>query len=256
MLLGCVRREASPQLRHALPDDETTESSAARRAYFAIIRGIADGEYPPGSRLGEESLAQTLEMSRTPVREALRRLAAEGLVEISRNRGARIASWTAAEVEELFELRVILEGYAARLAATNADDEDIDELRRIQARFESAIAGDADVEGGTAELNNQFHSVLTRATKNRQLIRTLSGVAWAPLLSLTFAQYRSEDHDRSISHHRELIEAVAQRDADWAELAMQIHIRATKHSVLQLGTESDAPNGAEGSNLHWLEHSD
>lgn len=255
MLLACLRCATHSPSGPSVPENETSESTAARRAYFAVIRGIADGEYRPGSRLREESLAHTLEMSRTPVREALRRLAAEGLVEISRNRGARITSWTATEVEELFELRVILEGYAARLAATNADDDDIEELRSIQARFETAVAGDSDREGDTAEINNQFHNVLTRATKNRQLIRTLSGVAWAPLLSLTFAQYRSEDHERSISHHRELIEAVARRDADWAELAMQIHIRATKHSALALGTESDAPAG-EGSSLHWLEHSD
>jgi DNA-binding GntR family transcriptional regulator len=237
-----------------------TEVTAARRAYAAIIRGMSEGHYPPGARLREESLAAELQMSRTPVREALRRLAAEGLVEITRNRGARIASWTPNEVEEVFELRVLLEGYAARLAALNADDDDVERLREIEARFEAAVAKSGQrAHRQTADLNNQFHGVLAQATKNRQLIRTLSGVAWAPLLSLTFVQYRSQEHERSISHHRELIEAIARRDPDWAQLAMQIHIRSTKHSALRLGTEPDAPvaPAARGS-LHWLtpEHTD
>jgi DNA-binding GntR family transcriptional regulator len=91
-------------------------TQAADRAYSALRGGILDGRYGSGARLGEIEVADELGLSRTPVREALRRLGSEGLVEVQPRRGARVRAWSTQDLEETYELRALLEGLAARRA--------------------------------------------------------------------------------------------------------------------------------------------
>ena len=99
-------------------------SGSADRVYDTVRQGILDGTYAQGARLGEADLADSLGVSRTPVREALRRLGSEGLLATLPNKGARVRTWTAGELGDIFDLRALLEGHAAARAATRVTDAD------------------------------------------------------------------------------------------------------------------------------------
>src|SRR3954452_7882627 len=113
----------------------TRSSTSAERTLASLRELILDGDLRPGTRLGEGELAARLGVSRTPVREALTRLAAEGLVEIAPNRGARVATWTVAELEGVFDLRMSLEPQLTGFAVARATPEDVAELEELAQRM-------------------------------------------------------------------------------------------------------------------------
>src|SRR6187397_2530431 len=113
-------------LPKGVPLRQTSENTVA------VLRDlILTGDLEPGSRLGEADLATRLQVSRTPIREALPRLAAEGLVELIPNRGARVVSWSTEDLEQIFEIRLRLEPYAVSLAVPRLTDDDLDELQEL-----------------------------------------------------------------------------------------------------------------------------
>ncbi|MVZ99108.1 FCD domain-containing protein [Actinomadura sp. LD22] len=198
---------------------------ATDTAYDAVRRMILSGEAAAGSRLGEAELAETLGLSRTPVREALQRLGADGLVEVLPHRGARVVQWTRRDLEEIFELRSLLEPYAAARAARMAPGQDVlaDLLGQCDA-MEDAVA--ADDLTRVAQLNALFHAAVIDASRNRRLPAMLTSVMHAPLIVGTFRRYGAAEMARSMNHHRELVAALAARDPAWAESVMRAHIRA------------------------------
>jgi DNA-binding GntR family transcriptional regulator len=198
---------------------------ATDAAYDAVRRMILSGEAAAGSRLGEAELAETLGLSRTPVREALQRLGADGLVEVLPHRGARVVQWTRRDLEEIFELRSLLEPYAAARAARMAPGKDVlaDLLGQCDAM--EAAAADGDLTR-VAQLNALFHAALIEASGNRRLPAMLTSVMHAPLIVGTFRRYDAGEMARSMNHHRELVAALTARDPDWAESVMRAHIRA------------------------------
>ena len=131
--LGCIQRATSEADAWPLAGllYTTCMSSAAEKAYEAIRDGIVGGVLPVGGRLREEELAGSIGVSRTPVREALRRLDAEGLVEFSPRRGAQVASWSDQDLDEIFGLRAVLESYGASLAATRIGGDALAELAEL-----------------------------------------------------------------------------------------------------------------------------
>lgn len=206
---------------------------AAEFAYHAIRSRISAGDFSTGYRLREEDLAEIIGVSRTPVREALRRLAGEGLVEASQHRGFQVAKWDDQDLEEIFGLRALLEGYGARLAATRLTDEAIAELRGLA----DAMAHAAEVRSDgyrdeIAILNNQFHQAVLDGTGNLRLIGLLGGLVQIPLVRRTFERYDEEHLRRSIAHHIELVAAFEARDAAWAEPVMRSHILAARNVFL------------------------
>ncbi|MEU9019538.1 GntR family transcriptional regulator [Actinomadura sp. NPDC048394] len=198
---------------------------ATDAAYDAVRRMILSGEAAAGSRLGEAELAETLGLSRTPVREALQRLGADGLVEVLPHRGARVVQWTRRDLEEIFELRSLLEPYAAARAARTAPGEDVlaGLLGQCDAMEAAVAAGDFT---RVAQLNSLFHAAVIDASRNRRLPAMLTSVMHAPLIVGTFRRYDAGAMARSMNHHRELVAALAARDPDWAESVMRAHIRA------------------------------
>jgi DNA-binding GntR family transcriptional regulator len=198
---------------------------ATDTAYEAVRQMILSGEAEAGSRLGEAELAETLGLSRTPVREALQRLGADGLVDVLPHRGARVARWTRDDLAEIFELRSLLEPYAAARAARLGRDEAVlAELRGHCAAMERAAA-DGDLTR-VAQLNSRFHAALIDASGNRRLPAMLTSVMHAPLILGTFRRYDAEAMARSMNHHRELVAALTARDPAWAESVMRSHVRA------------------------------
>lgn len=233
-----------------MPDKTVTASRPSgpnantRLAYEAIRTGIGSGEFAPGTWLRESGLASTLDLSRTPVREALRMLASEGVVELVHNRGARVVSWTAEEIDEVYRLRALLEGHGAALAAGRATPADLEELTRLEDRFEVAARGRQASE--TAQCNNELHAAVLRCSGSPRLATLLDVISSAPLVTQAMQRYADDDVQRSILQHRDIVTAIAHGDAELAEAAMRSHILAARYAARRV-TESDtAPEPVEG----------
>lgn len=208
-------------------------AEAVERVYVAIRSGIVDGTYPSGAPLRAESLASQLGVSRTPVREAFRRLDAEGLVRIVANQGARVTGWSRRAMEEVFGIRVRLESYAAELGATALSTEAIDELERLDAEMrnlaETKPPGFIDA---IAVANNRFHRIIVDGSMNQRLAAMISMVVETHLIGMTFRNYGPADLARSMSHHSELVAAFRARNGAWASAVMQSHILAARSVVI------------------------
>jgi DNA-binding GntR family transcriptional regulator len=203
--------------------------SSVEVAYTALRDGIARGEHVAGSRLREEDLAATLGLSRTPVREALRRLQAEGLVEVEPRRGALVATWSADELDEIFELRSLVEGYGARRAAVRITDARVGLLEELCEGMEEAVAapGGPDHER-IGHLNQAFHREIHGAAASRYVAGMLTGLVQMPLVLRTFHRYEPDELRRSMGHHRELVAALRARRPEWAEAVMHAHVEAAR----------------------------
>lgn len=203
---------------------------ASDHAYRAIRAQILSGERAGGDWLREGDLADSIGVSRTPVREALRRLTAEGLVQYERNRGVQVAAWTAEDLDEIFSLRSVLEPWACRLAAVSATV-DLEELDRLAHDMDAAARGSVVDVDQITELNNRFHRLILEGSRNRRLGSVVSSVVQVPLVWQTFSHYSDTDLRRSLAHHHELVAALAAGDPDWAESVMRSHVRAAWNSL-------------------------
>jgi DNA-binding GntR family transcriptional regulator len=212
------------------PSVEHDPSHASDHAYRLIRAQILSGERAGGDWLREGDLAESIGVSRTPVREALRRLTAEGLVSYERNRGVQVAAWTAADLDEIFSLRSVLEPWACRLAAVSATV-DLEELNRLADDMDDAARGSVTDVDRITSLNNRFHRLILDASQNRRLGSVVSSVVQVPLVWQTFSHYSDTDLRRSLAHHHELVAALAAGDPDWAESVMRSHVRAAWNSL-------------------------
>jgi DNA-binding GntR family transcriptional regulator len=225
-------------------------SRAADHAYTALRDGILDGRRAPGERLGEIEMAADLGLSRTPVREALRRLGSEGLVELLPNRSARVRAWTAEDLDETYEVRAALEGLGARRAAGRITPEQLDrlgvladEMVTVDPSLGHRPPGDfADL----ADLNAEFHALIVRASGSGRLGETLAGVVQVPLVLRTYRRYTPEALARSHAHHREIVDALRAGDGMWADAVMRSHVLAAR-SVLLRSLREDAPRAKEAA---------
>lgn len=204
---------------------------AGNRVYEILRKAILEGEYLPATRLTAESVAQQHGVSRTPVRDVLWRLHAEGLVDIIPNQGAFVAAPSASDMIESYGLRAILEAQAAELAAKRMTLVQLDELRRLTGRMEEAAAtGGADRLIHLASDNDQFHKSIARAAGNHRLALSIAALAEVPSALKTFTRYSPDQLQRSMSHHRELVSALGERDPAWARAVMEAHIFAARAS--------------------------
>jgi DNA-binding GntR family transcriptional regulator len=208
-------------------------ANATLIAYELIREGILSGEYARGERLREEELAVRAGVSRTPVREALRRLDAEGLVGFTPNRGARVTAWSQQELEDLYDVRALLEGHGARLAASRITTEEIDSLSSLADQMESIGGKGRTAADELTRLNGEFHRSIVRATRNSQLESLVRSMMEVPLIYRTFQRYSPERLQSSSFQHRELIMAMQAANGDWAEAVMRAHILAARAWVLE-----------------------
>lgn len=207
--------------------------SLGEAVFRSLCQALRAGQFRPGDRLREEEVAQRLKVSRTPVREALGRLLAKGFVEPAGGRGLIVRSLDAGEVLELYAMREILEGAAARLAARHASQPEIDALVDLEEAFE-AQAGNATE---MARLNHAFHETIFRAARNRYLDSALQelqdGIALLGATTFTVSGRPST----AAEEHRALIAAIAARDPDRAEHLARTHIQEALRSRLRLMQE-------------------
>lgn len=205
---------------------------AVDQAYQTVRDGIISGQYPPSSRITEQEIAEAAGVSRTPVREALRRLHAEGLVEFQANHGAVVTDWSDADADEVFELRAMLESHGAARAALKATPAQRQELRDLaeEQHRHSLERGEGHLER-IGELNSRFHRRLQEAANSPRLARALAALLEAPLIMKTFIKYRPQDLERSAVHHLELVRALEAGDPDWAASVMRSHILAARGAL-------------------------
>jgi DNA-binding GntR family transcriptional regulator len=207
---------------------------AAERAYAAVREGILQGRYLAGARLTEQELARTAGVSRTPIREALRRLHAEGLVHFEPNHGAVVALFELEDAEEIFELRALLEPISARRAAERASPGTIAELRSLaQQQMAESTRRTGEYIARIGELNDRFHKLVQSAAGSARLVKTLAGLIDAPLILRTFGQYTPAELQRSADQHLELVQAFEARDPIWAHSIMGAHILAGRATYLR-----------------------
>lgn len=211
-------------------------------AYSSIRQGLAAGRWAPGSHLRESELAAELGISRTPVREALRKLASEQLVSFEPHLGVRVPGWSDHDIEEIFALRVELESYAAGQAARHASGAQAAELRVLAEGIEQAAFGGPEPDYvQITELNNRFHGLIVAAAGNQRLVSLVVTLVEIPLVVRTFARFDRQELARSVSHHFDLVEAIEGGNADWAVAVMRAHIHAGRQVMLRTsaGGESD-----------------
>lgn len=203
------------------PADDPGFRNTSRSEYvFRALRdAIQEGRLPQGERLREEEVARRLGVSRTPVREALRRLEARGLVQEAPGRGLVVVELNKRQVIELYAMRKILEGAAARFAAQHASPGEGELLRRL-----AADCRDAPTPPKMAQSNRAFHRAIYEAAHNRYLLQALSDLSDAlALLPSTTFQERGRAQSAYVEHMK-ITEAIIAHDADAAEAAARDHI--------------------------------
>ena len=211
------------------PDGMEIET-AAEHVYREIKRRIFLKELRPGQRLPEASLAKTLSVSRTPVREALRMLANEGLVNLIPNTGARLASPSLDEMREGFELREHLERLAVRRAARHITPLQMCMLDEA-IKEEESIFCSRDLEK-YLEVNIRFHRVIAESAKNRILAEYVRNILSRTYVYLVFFEsFFDFDTNPSLDEHREIAQALSDHDEDLAEALMLKHIKLSMDTL-------------------------
>jgi DNA-binding GntR family transcriptional regulator len=208
-------------------------SKASEQAYLELRGRILSGDLAPGTQLKEEELAAICGVSRTPVRDAIRRLETELFVRRTDSQRSFVAEWTMEDIEEVFTLRGMLEGYAVRRAAIRANKAQIARLRTINETLRDVLdAPDLDVQAYLAA-NAQFHSLILEIAASDRLAALLGRLVMQPVVQQTAMAYDREQLARSLLEHSEITAALAQGDPDWAEALMIAHIRRALHARLK-----------------------
>jgi DNA-binding GntR family transcriptional regulator len=195
--------------------------SSAAGAYELLLREIESGGLPSGTRLREAALAQRFKISRTPVREALKLLEARGLVVHEPHHGAVVAGLDYGQITELYFMRELLEGNAARLAAIHATPTEIDVLRDMVARDRKIV----DEPPKLAETNRAFHRQIRNSARNRFLGATLENLRLSLALLPGTTLSAPDRGAASLDEHQAIVDRIAERDPDAAEAAAGRHIR-------------------------------
>ena len=221
---------AKSRRRPAIGGAEAQSLPRGEYAYVSLRGAIRNGQLTPGQRVRETEIAEWLGISRTPVREALMRLEAAGLVQSASHSGFVVNSLDNAEVRELYAMREVLEGMAARLAAQHASDAEILTLRKLLEQH-AAARDDAERLAG---INLRIHQTIYEAAHNRFLLRALNALSDS-LALLGETTYRAEGRgDSALREHGKVVDAIEARDADTAESAARKHIRESREVRLTM----------------------
>lgn len=209
-------------------------ASSAAQAFAYIKQRLLSGELAAGERVTEEGLARDLGISRTPVREAIRMLVADGFLHFKPNSGAYVAHWTDEEIRQAYDLRALLESEIAAAAALAITPAELQALEALQERIDAAAAGRGDAAlRRRSALNREFHSAIAAASRKTRLAAALNSTIEMPIVQQTFRRYTPRQSKRSLAHHHELLDAFRGRDPQWARAVMTCHVRAAMSALLK-----------------------
>lgn len=210
--------------------------SLTEKAYQQLVRKITRLELAPGATLADKALVEALGIGRTPIREALQRLSAEGLVVHRTNRGMFVAEINADSAQHIYEFRALIDGQAARLAALRASREDVGELASLYDQLVDAIEID-DIDG-FVECDQQFYTVLARAAQNIYLGEVIPRIFNLHLrLWFLISEKLGGWHDIAKAHAemtRSVVDAIERGEPDEAELAVKIYIHGRHKEIREL----------------------
>lgn len=218
--------------RSATPRGNEGGASRSERIYLELRDLIRAGELKPGQRMIEVDLAERFGVSRTPVRDAFQHLIADGLISVGVRRGLVITELDPPQIVELYALREMLEGFAARLAARHAAEMEVETLRQLVDR-EASLTDPARL----AATNRQFHQAVHRAARNRFLTASLDGLRDSLVLlgSTTFSVPGRPA--TALEEHKQVVDAIARGDGDEAERVMRAHIRMAESLRMRMVLE-------------------
>ena len=201
------------------------------RAYEYLREKLLSGHFEPGERLTEEHLAAELGVSRTPVREALHKLEQEGLVTPLQTRGFCVSSDSREDMEELFEIRSIIEGYALRCVCLSISDEDLHGLEVFLAEAEKALKNE-EIDR-IFDINTKFHDTLHSLVSHKTRMHNLMGDMRKYVLRYRKnTLYHLKGAQRAVEGHRKIMLALRLKDPDLCERIMREHIREAKEDAL------------------------
>lgn len=218
-----------------------TKKTAVQEVYELIKNRILEGTYEAYSYVREAAVAKELDVSRTPVREALRELISEGWLEAIPHAGARVVAWTENDAREVFDIRLVLEPMAVAAAAKNMEDTTLAELRLLAEEMESLVdlvPSDEDARNKIASLNYEFHRRLIKSGKNQRLTLLLGNIVPNSVIRRNIGKYNIEHLRRSMQHHIEILQAVEAGNSAWAESVMRTHLLAARELHLHFLSES------------------
>lgn len=217
-------------------EEITTHRQLRKLVADKLRNAILEGRFHPGEWLRQEKLAQELNVSQMPVREALKELAAEGLIEHFPYRGARVVDISPTDVEDIYIMRAFLESRAAGFAASQITAEELAELKQVQAEIKKHSAPEEVLK--YRELNRRFHELVFSASRRPYLIRTLK-MLWATFPTMLMSNYpRTASQpltgrdDVDLQEHAGIIEALEKQDPKLAEKLMKEHIESVLRELL------------------------
>ena len=211
----------------------TNEYLPLRDVVFNTLRdAILTGKLVPGERLMENQLAEKLGVSRTPVREALRMLELENLVELVPRKGAQVLDMSEKDIVNILEVRSALEGLATSVACKKMSKEDLQQLKNMEVDFEKAVA-ENDVEH-FVDIDEDFHDLIFAATENDKLINIFRNLR-IQLYRYRMAQAKNNETSMStiVAHHRSIIRAIENHDTEEGASIAQGHIKYQTESILR-----------------------
>jgi DNA-binding GntR family transcriptional regulator len=218
-----------PFLSTIIPIDGLTHSD---RVFEALELEIVSGRLPMGAKLGEEALAARFGMSRGPLREALRRLEGRALVERTAHAGARVVSLAETDLVELYEVREMLEGLAARLAAERMTNEELDSLRQLLQQQADVAGKESDMAYAQGIGDADFHFRIAAGSGSARLQKLLCGDLYSLIRLCRFRTWAIPGERKSQRDHERIFEAICERDGGLAETLMRRHVTAAKNRFL------------------------
>lgn len=225
------------------PSETATNLDAlthADRAFQTLQSDITKGDIKPGSKISETELASRYGISRGPLREALQRLESRGLIERIPHVGTRVVSLNLHELLEIYQVREALEGLACRLAAENMSDDDITSLEQLLEKH----AADTELQSGHAYFQKEgdfdFHYQIIKGSKNEHLAKQILSETYHLLRLYRYQCSLSEGRpQRALKEHLAILDAIADRDGDLAEMLMRKHIRQARQNIAQQYKQQD-----------------
>ena len=197
--------------------------ATGQTAYQKLYAAIVSGQLKPGDRLRETELATLVGLSRTPVREAIRKLEADGIVEHKPRIGAVVKKLSQQEIVELYEMRIVLETTAAAMAAKHASPAEIRKLENLNSAMLDAVNHPRTV----AELNRQFHKCIVHAARNRYLASSHKALSNASIVLGDTTLETPERIKSVIQQHKSIIDALIKGDKEKAADAMSVHMETS-----------------------------
>jgi DNA-binding GntR family transcriptional regulator len=220
----------------------TAPSRLVDTVYERLREAILDGKLEPGQKLSVPALAQTLGVSRSPIVAAVQRLIQDGLAVEEPRKGAVVTLISVPELIRLYEIREVLEGLSARLAADRATPTMVLEMSAVLNRHEAAVFSDDQTSRQIENVN--FHRLIREAAAHPELVRWLEAIQSQVKLAMRRTGVYMDDVELTVREHRAILDAIQSRDGDAAERAARIHIRRVREKLALVDEECESINKA------------